>query len=956
MQERIDKLEVDKYELEEVDNIRKEFLHRIRKYEKGYLKEELSGIPKHYITTSGGISPDEALQELRDRFGVELDDEGQLKEFLRELDTRKSALEGEIETLKPQIVSQKETTILKGEEKIIGQMVRQKSTEIRQLIAEHAKVTAKLQRRAFVEGKIEGKESESISRKIQEARKNAREAFKAEVRNIVRGIEDLPLNNLPIEYRERIEEIKNNFDLHRRSAKTLLARERMKNFVEYEESIGNDVNISQEKLDLLEKIPLNEMTFEELQGVSETIKRLPHQGMLKQRLLTAQGERNFSEFVQEAVKSITGGEGLKENASFIKQLQEQNKTLKNKGFEAIRDYIIRDLRPELMIKFLDGGKEGLLYNALWKPLYDSSLRELDNGHEAIVKIREAIKDLNLEEILVRKYTVGRFKGVKKDALLAIYSLSKNEKTLAHLLGSGITEEDIGIIERFLSPKEKQAADNILRYFDQYQHPQIASVYEKVEGVRFPKEQNYFPTGRVEDISYAKELERSLLERGYAQKAAVQKGFTKSRVGSIKGLEDISFIDTLLHNYTRVQHYVAFEESIRNARKILYNPEIKNAIKQQFGEEYWKTLDKWVKDVGYGSDAQIRTSLDKISRFIRTNYMTSVLGLNILSIAKSGVSLLQGAEFVGKGATLRAIGEVILNPFGIDKEIDGISSFMRHRKFSSERELREIISKRTSRQRIAHATGLQKLKELSMWPYVLGDKLTVDIIWKAAYDKATRNGISGERAKELADTAVRRTQPVGTPIHLPERFREGEVQKLFTLFRNQPNQNFNLLVESIFNKKAGNINVGEFASNIIWYALIPAYLLGLLSTRKSEGAKDYAIDVLDGALGGMFLAGNFISLLSFGSSYGSITPLEGLLKDTASVFTSKKPETKLKAGLRVGANLTGFPYIGLDRLFTGNIMGMKKEKQTIRRDQLLQGRGEVAGRPAVAGRGAVKGRN
>lgn len=151
------KAEFTKETLGEIKNIRSEFKNSIRKYEGDYLKEELSAIPKYYITKEGGIPPDEAMQQLRDK-GIEINNESDLAEYLSNLDETKKSLEGQLDKLKPKIVKMKETTLVK--EKLKSAESAQKETQkaMEKQLAEEEKLHAKEELKAFRQGKKMGAE------------------------------------------------------------------------------------------------------------------------------------------------------------------------------------------------------------------------------------------------------------------------------------------------------------------------------------------------------------------------------------------------------------------------------------------------------------------------------------------------------------------------------------------------------------------------------------------------------------------------------------------------------------------------------------------------------------------------------------------------------------------------------------------------------------------------------
>jgi hypothetical protein len=724
---------------------------------------------------------------------------------------------------------------------------------------------------------------------------------------------------LPIEYKDLIEDIKSKFLLKELTEKAKTRLENMRQFAERMKEEGTEINIPQEKLALLEKTSTDAMTTQELRDLKEVIVRLYHQGKLKNKLLTALQERKFDDIKTEIVNIITQGKGLNEDSSIVRALREQNKSLKDKSLEHVKNYIIENMRPELMLNILDGGAPGLITDALFNPLWESQKAELQEGQKVSDTIKDIHKNLNLAEIFTKKFDIGRFKGMTKDVAMFIYANSFNDSNLAHLIGSGITNEDITAITNFLSTEEKQAVRDMIRLYDDYQYPILDRVRAELEGVHLGREEQYFPIDRLEDVSYNKELEKDILERNYVRKPGVSKGFTKERVGSTKGFSEFSYFGTIMRNYRKVEHYKAFAQSIRDANKILNNSEIRASIKEKLGDKYHQVLDKWLKDVAYGGDRTSMASIDKMCQWLRTNYATAVIGGNLLSVMKAPVSYVQGMEMAGKWNTIKATLKFVLAPLSWDKWVDEKSVLMNYRPMKQERELNEIVAQRTLRQQIGKVTGYQAIREGSMLPWVIADKATCDIVWLAAYDDAKAD-MPEQQAIDYADMVIRRTQPMSGALNLPDTFRGPEYQKLFTLFRNQQNQNFNLLLESVLQKQKGKIGIGEFSSHLVFYLLIPSVMIGVISRKRlPEDWGEFAKDILSGAFGGLIYVGNMFSILAMGFM-GATTPLDSLYEDVYETIQAKDNWKRLDHLADMISKLAGIPYLGIKRGITGKPLG------------------------------------
>jgi len=161
MKERLVSVEEAKAELEPLKNIRGKFLHRIR-IKGDFLKEELSGIPQKYITSNKNAPPpDEIVGEMQNE-GIDIQDVNELSGYFIDLDRQIKELQGVIEFDKPKMVRMKETTLLKAQEKATAQAQKKFSSEMKKEIAAQARITRKLEKKAFMEGKVVGAEARKI--------------------------------------------------------------------------------------------------------------------------------------------------------------------------------------------------------------------------------------------------------------------------------------------------------------------------------------------------------------------------------------------------------------------------------------------------------------------------------------------------------------------------------------------------------------------------------------------------------------------------------------------------------------------------------------------------------------------------------------------------------------------------------------------------------------------------
>ncbi len=936
MEDRVMKVNISKDTLNEIENIRESLRHRIQKYNDNYLKEELTGIPSFYITKSGGIKPDQILDELRNNYGIDLRDEVALKEYLQELEATKKSLEADIEAVKPGFITKRETTLLADKVKAVEMGFRAGKTKTKVEVAktqtelidmiEQSGISAddrakfmRLVKNIQTPLQLEGILPEVIDRLLIIRGKAERTGLLDDIKKL---FSDQPTESLPIQYKDQIEAIKAKIDPRQQSLGTKQKIESLRVFVKRMEEEGEDINIPEYKLDLLEKTSLDELDNSELEALKESIEQLYHQGRIYNKLFTLQKNQTFEEVTKNTVSDILKGKELSEDSAFVKAIREHNKSFTKAKLETIRNFIYANLRPELMINML--GK--VPTEIIFKPLVKADTSEITEGEKHTLKLWESQKAINIPQAYIKKVTIGKYKDITKNNALFIYANSRNEGQLAHLYASGITEEDIQDFTNFLSPDERQAVENLWEYYNSEQWPRLDEVYSKINGAHLGKEESYFPIMNLENVaeSYSKELESEMMKRFHLKQAGVTKGFTKGRVASQKAFSNFDYFGTIIKNHEQVEHYIAFAETVRDTNKILRNPDIRAAIIQKYGKEYLKILDTWLKDVAYGGDRAINNMLDKFASFLTQNYVTSVLGYNVLSASKSLVSFLTGVDQIGPAEVTWALGKYMQHPVKLTQFVYSKSDMMKHRDFTQEKEFKNILAGREAF--LGQAKMWQKFKEWSSVPMMISDKITVIPLWYAAYKNVLDKGNIltdpnlEQKAIEEADRVIRRTQPMGRALHLPETFRGGAFQRAYTLFTNQLNQNFNREYEQTSAFLDKKIKASEWLRTQLTLVVLSGLLIGFISRKRFPTPKEMIYDSISQLSGGVFLIGNIADAVAMGlltkrfADVGkAVAPKSfGTLTELGNAAIAKTGRGRFKHITAAAGALAGFPYIQAGR--------------------------------------------
>ncbi|GAG72150.1 unnamed protein product [marine sediment metagenome] len=295
------------------------------------------------------------------------------------------------------------------------------------------------------------------------------------------------------------------------------------------------------------------------------------------------------------------------------------------------------------------------------------------------------------------------------------------------------------------------------------------------------------------------------------------------------------------------------------------------------------------------DKKIGTcTADSVLMFLRTNAAISMLGLNVVSSMRQLVSLSNAVAEAGLPAILSGIEQVALDHHGIKQFVYKLDPQVKYRFGQIEPSLREMMEGKEIQRYLSGKPGLKKQMLFLIRKF---DEFAVLSVWKGSYDSAINKGKSQQEAINYASAVMRKTQPMVAAKDLPQWFRDGMVVKLFNMFQNQINKNFNYINHDIFGKlKHGKISPYTAAHRLLFGWFVPSVLLGMISRgRRPKDWKEIVQDMAVYYAGGAFFFGAFAvnAVKGYG---GYVTPILAFGTDIVKAATYKTTESRIKAGI------------------------------------------------------------
>lgn len=642
------------------------------------------------------------------------------------------------------------------------------------------------------------------------------------------------------EYAEQIHALLERFDLRAStSLKDIDKRKSLVEWVQAQVDQGMEPDIPPELLQEANRKSFKDMTVEEVRGLRDTIKQIEHLGRLKNRLLTAQANRDFQAAVEEISASINLEAGDR------KADTRTPNTVLGAKLVSLKNFWAEHIKTATWARIMDGGKDG-------GPVWEYLIRTANTAGDTEVVMREkATKELaKLAAPVLKEGKMGG-KGefypsinrtLNKEAKLAIALNLGNESNAQRLLGGeGWSIQQLQPVLNSLSAADWQFVQAVWDHFESYR-PAIGEKEKRIYG----KEPNwveptpvhtphgvlrggYYPikydpraSERAESHADAEAAKRQLA--GAYTSATTRRSFTKSRVDEVTGRPLLYSLDGIYNGVQEVIHDLTWHEWLIDANKLVRNKKIAEAMRSKYGPDAHQQFKKWLEDNAAG-DRGAQGAGEKALAYLRQGVSVSGLGWNVMSALIQPLGLTQsvvriGPKWVGKG-----IAKYLGAPLDTMDEINAKSDFMRTRALTRLREIAEV------RSQVKGRTKAREAIDTSAYFLMMRAQQVADVpTWWGAYEKAIAEGNDESRAVALSDQAVIDSQGSGGIKDQSAIERGGPGIKLFTTFYSFFNTALNLGVQ----KTMSHESKAKLAADYLLLYSIPVILGAALKDALTPG--------------------------------------------------------------------------------------------------------------------------
>ena len=674
------------------------------------------------------------------------------------------------------------------------------------------------------------------------------------IRTYLRGLEDVGtrrrIGKAGQRYVDAIDALLDGIQFRRQTLRAVRSQASLAKHIAAMEAEG-DVVVPQLK-ELVELKSYRTMTLEELRGVEAAAANIEAMARLKGKLLLNKEKRDLARTAAELAEHIRANVGTQAKPV------PGDLGLREKSREWLRSADADMKKVEFIARILDGGKTaGLAHQLLFQPLRDAQNARYQLQEQVHGALMKPFQELSAERrvryaqrvAVLYSPKAGKMVTLSRRNVLSVALNLGNEGNRERLLqGYGWTEADVlARLDQLLDDGDVAIVEHVWKTVDSL-WPAIRDLSQRHVGL---------PPGRVEATPFTlggrklsggyypivKSRRMSYLGQQLAEKEAaiweanffapvVEHGFTKARGKDMSPLE--LSLDVVPSHLDKVIHYLTHYEAIRGVDRLIQRGDVREAITEGIGREYYNTLRPWLENIV--SDGSLQEPLvwyERVFRHLRFGSSVVLLFGKIPTGVKQGLGLLTSAKELKRRHLVSGARKFLREGWGevarespefkfIDKQLD--------------RDARELFTSLEAS--FTELGGLKrKITEYGVAPIMLVQKTVNAITWYAAREQALEEGHRDPNA--YADSVVSMTQTGGGAKDLAAIQRGGELRKLFTVMFSYRSVLYNLLTERT--GETGGRAALTYAARFWWLVFLPVVVEQLVmgGVGEDEDADDVA---------------------------------------------------------------------------------------------------------------------
>lgn len=670
-------------------------------------------------------------------------------------------------------------------------------------------------------------------------------------------------------YLDPIEDLIERFEFSPASARKVEERKSFREWYENEVKEGRSPVVPDKLIFQANRTNWKDVKLSDLLEMKTAVENIAHLAKLKNTLLTAKERKAFDATVKALVGSMVKARGdrpaKKEPLSGTSTMGERIRQRVAKGIAQV-------MKASNIALELDGWKHGgPMWESFILPLNKAQEREQDmaiKGDEALTDILSTYSRKERRQMRRREYIPAVKDSLSKwDRIAVALNWGNADNQEALQAGYGWSRAQVENVLSTLTERDWQVVQKLWDHLDTY-WPEIKALSERADGIAPEKIQaqpftattsdgktvkmkgGYYPLKYKPDPSKPHDSIEEIVDqsmRGGTWRASTRHGFRKERQGS-GGRQVRLDLGVLTEHQRDVIHDITHHEWLIDANKLLRNPDMVDAIKGNVGAEHYDELLQTMNAVALNNRQSVNI-YDKGAEWMARRTRAATLVANVGTILKQYLGLLSTVTRIGPGWTMRglhAAGFGTQQTKDVEEWMAGLSTFMKNRRGSQDRDQAEVLKKALDPAGEPSAVGgaVQGIERFG-FSLIGATQWHVDrATWLGAYQKyAQELGLENaqsaeerdkieERIVSMADQAVRDSQGSGLLADLPAVMRSRGAMRLFTLFRTFAVNQLNLFASKVYPaaRRPSPAAIGQAATALVSLYVIPTLLWDL--ARKS----------------------------------------------------------------------------------------------------------------------------
>jgi hypothetical protein len=634
------------------------------------------------------------------------------------------------------------------------------------------------------------------------------------------------------DYRDQIDALLERFDL--RKGQSLTAIDKRKSLAEWakrqKEITGLEPAIPEDILNEANRRHYRDLTLEELRGLVDSVRNIAHLGRLKHKLLTAKDRRTFEEAV-EALADTAAKNALGPPRNALESNQ-----LGDKVERAARGFLTVSRKFDSLARRLDGHDDnGTFWNLLVRPKNDAGAREETMRHANTLALHELLKPVLADKFRQKVFIPEIGNSLSLEGRMAVALNWGNETNRKRVMdGDGWSEAQVMAILKTLEPRHFAFVQAIWDHTESFR-PQIETMMRRQDGITAefvdpsPFEAvaadgstvqmrggyyhiEYDPdrSAKAEEFDAIKLAKQAVFG---ASRTYTRPGHRKARVDEVLGRPIKKTLSVGFQHLDDVIHDLAWSDYIIDAKRLLGNETVGNAIRAHAGPEVLRSMRRSVEAMEVG-DTPAQNGFEASVNYVRSGATIAGLGYNLMTSIMQPLGVLNGTKRIGAKWMGVGLARVVGDAATMQNSVAWVHSLSpmmleRARGATLNREMYDVRRRVTAGTRsdiLKNAVGGEaavkvdqglSVVEASFF-YLIGKaQMIADVpTWIGQYEKAMADHGDEPKAVAQADQAVIDSQGGGRIGDLSEIQRGGPLLKVWTNFYSYFNVIYNQLAESV----------------------------------------------------------------------------------------------------------------------------------------------------------------